>query len=224
MGFIQGVKLYEKIFFETSLVFSFIYYNFIQIIGIKFIEMESSEQFFPERSGMPKRTHKMTKAQLKLAYALSLRGCTMKDMAEVFEVSERTIEYWKKTRPEFLEAVNRGKDYAANKVSKSLFKRANGYTVIETKVVDGTNMKGEPYKYTSRVEKHIPGDVKAMIFWLVNKDRGNWTDTQKIEISDSSLGNVANINTDAMTEEQKRLIKEINIKRLANISGTTSKN
>ncbi len=51
------------------------------------------------------------------AYKLCLLGATDVELADFFEVSEDTIYRWKKVRPEFSEAVRRGKANADAEVA-----------------------------------------------------------------------------------------------------------
>ena len=62
-----------------------------------------------------------------LGYKLALLGATDKEMAMVFEVDPVTIGYWKRTKLEFKEALQRGKIEVDMKVAESLFKCAVGY-------------------------------------------------------------------------------------------------
>lgn len=127
------------------------------------------------------------------AWSLAIKGATTAEIAEAFGVSSRTIERWAIQHPTFKEHLYSAKEKANGTVEKSLYERANGYYVTETKTVTGLiDKNGMPLP--PRVEttkKYIAGDVGAMIFWLKNRDRDNWrdkpvADTVKIE-SESEL-------------------------------------
>lgn len=93
------------------------------------------------------------------ARRLCLVGFIDKELAEYFEVEESTINYWKKQYPEFLESIIAGKEIADAKVAEALYKRAIGYEAEE-----GDNIK----KY--------PPEVTAAKFWLINRQRGRWSE------------------------------------------------
>lgn len=90
------------------------------------------------------------------AAMLCLRGATDAELARQFDVSEVTINAWKKKHPDFLKSLKAGKEEADAKVAASLYRRAIG---------------------TDRV----PADVTACIFWLKNRRPAEWRDRQAIE-------------------------------------------
>lgn len=115
------------------------------------------------------------------AFRLCLLGATDDDLAKFFHVSVTTIDNWKVAHSDFLVSLKAGKEDADALVAKSLFKRAIGHTVPETKVF---NNQGEIL--THEVEKHIPADTTAAIFWLKNRQPAKWRDRveQKVVMSD----------------------------------------
>jgi hypothetical protein len=77
---------------------------------------------------------------------LCLLGATDKDLAIAFDVSEQTINSWKRKIPGFIESIKEGKEKADGKVAQSLYNRA------------------------------ISGDTIACIFWLKNRKSDQWRD------------------------------------------------
>ena len=103
---------------------------------------------------------------LDLAYKFALLGATDKQMANFFDVSEVTLNAWKKNYPEFVKSLKAGKLDADSKVVKSLFKRACGMTVMEEKALaDGTIVQ---------LMKELPPDATSCIFWLKNRQPDKW--------------------------------------------------
>jgi len=162
-----------------------------------------------------------TKRELVHAFRLSLMGGGSKELADFFGVQVYTIDYWKKTKPEFALAVRKGKEYASMKVGKSLYKICVGYTVVETKEMTGTNSKGDPISYTITTTRHIPPNIKAIIFFLTNKERALWTDTTKLELS-GSVDAIKKLDMSKLSPEEQALAKKIAILQISGLSGTSA--
>ncbi|CVF68423.1 terminase [Serratia ureilytica] len=121
------------------------------------------------------RPTKYQEAYAEQARKLCLLGYTDAELASFFEVSEATINNWKLEHPEFLESIKKGKAVADGEVASTLFNRAIGYTAKEKreeKTADG-------FKEVD-AEKHVPGDVTAMIFWLKNRQKDKWREKQDV--------------------------------------------
>jgi hypothetical protein len=98
-----------------------------------------------------------------------LLGATNPQLAEVFDVSPRTIDSWIASIPEFGKAVREGRAVANAQVARSLYERAIGFrhTVARTLL-----HRGEERTITNTVQ--YPPDTQACIFWLRNRCRENW--------------------------------------------------
>ena len=108
------------------------------------------------------------------AYKLCLLSATDKELADFFEVSEVTINAWKKEYPNFLKSLKAGKAKADAKVGEALFQRAVGYECPEDKVFcTGGEVTVVP------TIKHHPPDPTSMIFWLKNRQRDKWSDRKE---------------------------------------------
>lgn len=98
-------------------------------------------------------------------------GATDEDLADFFSVSIRTISNWKSEQPEFLQALKAGKDQADDRVERSLYQRAIGYTH------DATHFSSFQGKVTATAYRnHCAPDVVAQIFWLKNRRPDQWRD------------------------------------------------
>lgn len=111
----------------------------------------------------------------KMAYDLCLLGYTGKELADFLGVNESTIYEWKSTYPRFSKSIDKARDQADVKVTKSLYKRATGYK-LKTKY---KNKKGEEIE---RIDEIQP-DITAIKYWLNNRQRGRWSEKQEIEHS-----------------------------------------
>lgn len=151
------------------------------------------------------RKSEFQKAYSSMAYKLTMLGATDKDLADFFEVSEGTINAWKKKQIEFFKALKKGKLTADAEVAMKLYKRASGYKYDEVSYekiqldVDGKeNIKTELYK-KKVITKEVAPDVTAQIFWLKNRQKDKWKDRQHSSIdidldrlSDQDLEKIVN--------------------------------
>jgi hypothetical protein len=114
----------------------------------------------------------------KHAYKLALLGATDVQLANFFDVSHGTIDTWKKEHAEFLGAINKGKDEADANVSKSLYRRAMGYSHRAVKIFQHQGEIIEaPYI------EHYPPDTTACIFWLKNRQTAHWRDKTETDVN-----------------------------------------
>ncbi len=115
----------------------------------------------------------------KLAEAYAWGGATEEEIAQRLDVSVTTIANWKNQHPEFLDALTRGKQTPDDKVERSLYERATGYSFPSEKIMavsDGKD-KGSHIERVS-ITEHSPPDVTACIFWLKNRRKDKWRDRQ----------------------------------------------
>jgi len=112
----------------------------------------------------------------KIAYKLTLLGFTDNELAKFFEVEEKTINNWKKTYPEFLQSLKKGKEIADVKVVKGLYKRATGFEHEDLYI---TQYQGNIVK--EKIIKYFPPETLAAIFWLKNRQPEKWRDKQEIQ-------------------------------------------
>ncbi len=102
-------------------------------------------------------------------------GATDKDLADFFEVDERTINDWKEAHPEFLQSLKEAKSDLDAQVEQSLFRRAQGF--IKAKEIYN------PEGIKEWIQEEVPPDPTSMIFWLKNRQPKRWRDKQEHEHS-----------------------------------------
>ena len=90
---------------------------------------------------------------VKQVYKLCLLGATDKDIADFFEVSERTINTWKKAVPEFLQSIKKGKAIADAEVASRLFDR----TAVDTTACIFWLKNRQPAKWRDKQDHEITG-------------------------------------------------------------------
>ena len=127
-----------------------------------------------KKIGHPSKFESMKEILMKLAE----RGFTDVQMAEIIGVTDRTINNWKKKDPVFFQSLKDWKLIADEKVERSLYERATGYSCKEDKIF---NDSGTPLIVPTI--KNYPPDTTAAIFWLKNRKQKEWRDRQELEHS-----------------------------------------
>ena len=138
------------------------------------------------------------------AWSLSLKGATDEEMAEAFGISVRTLHRWKKQYPKLKEAIDQGKSVADAKVKRSLYERAIGYDAKDVKQVISTDKAtgrqgGEKTEVTT---KHIVPDTMAIMYWLNNRSKGEFSQRQEITLG----GAVKTSPMEKLTEDELRAL------------------
>ena len=136
------------------------------------------------------------------AHKLCLLGATDQELADFFEIDVRTVYDWKRTKPEFSQAIARGKIFADAQVAAKLYERACGYVVNATKLYrqnDGSVLQ-VPYQI-----EHPP-DTQAASLWLRNRQPHRWRDKHEVDVADAGESLL-----DGMTEDQ--LIERVLMRR-----------
>ncbi|WP_375790884.1 helix-turn-helix domain-containing protein [Bradyrhizobium sp. vgs-9] len=112
------------------------------------------------------------------AAKLCALGATDAELADFFKVTTVTIWRWQSAHVEFCNALKRGKEAADERVERSLYARATGYTHEAVKIFMPAGAKKPVY---AKYQEHVPPDVTAQIFWLKNRRREEWRDKQEHE-------------------------------------------
>lgn len=119
------------------------------------------------------------------ARGLAMRGATMEQIAEEFEIAMSTLYEWRDKHPEFREALNSSREKADMGVERSLYERAMGGRSKETKKVIRV-VDGQPVvERIEEVERELAPDTTACIFWLKNRNPKLWRDRQDIQVNES---------------------------------------
>jgi hypothetical protein len=129
---------------------------------------------------LQKRGRKSTfdKRFIEVAKRMAYLGATDEDLAIAFGVTIKCVIEWRAKHPQFGEALKIGKSEADDRVERSLYQRAVGYTYRSCKIFMPAGAKAPvivPY------DEHIPPDVTAGIFWSKNRRPDKWRDTWHLE-------------------------------------------
>lgn len=123
------------------------------------------------------------------AAKLCALGATDDEMADFFEVHRSTIYRWKLDHPDFCDAIKTAKEIADERVERSLYQKATGYSVREEQAVKIKVERDKEEVEVVEVEKHIPADTTAAIFWMKNRRSHSWRD--KFDHEHSATGDLA---------------------------------
>jgi hypothetical protein len=134
-----------------------------------------------------------------------LAGFTDIEVADLLGVSVRTINTWKIEHPEFAAALKAGKAEADERVERSLFAKATGYTFDSVKIFQD---KGKPVIVPYR--EHVAPDTTAAIFWLKNRRPDLWRDVSRQEHTGKDGGPIES--SSLTTAERKKRILELTAK------------
>lgn len=117
-------------------------------------------------------------------YHMTRVGGTLSDIADAFGVSQGHLKKWIDERAEMADAYSQGQEARNERVVSSLFSRAVGYSVETEKVF--CNPKGEVTRvpFTER----YPPDPGSCMFWLKNRQRGQWVDIARHEFTGEGGG------------------------------------
>ena len=105
-------------------------------------------------------------------------GATDKDLAEFFKVTTVTIWRWRSEHEEFCNALRVGKGFPDERVVRSLYQRAIGYSFDSEKIMQH-NGEAVRVPYT----EHVAPDPVACKMWLINRMPNEWRDKQEMNVT-----------------------------------------
>jgi hypothetical protein len=129
----------------------------------------------------------MTDEGLEIIAGWARRGLTDADISHNIGISVRTLIDWKRKYPAINACLKNSKDLADTIVENALFRKATGYKTKEVSYKADNDGNLVP---VSAVEKEVPPDTTAQIFWLKNRRPDLWRDRRKEAESDTQSGGV----------------------------------
>lgn len=182
---------------------------------------KSSAQKVPQKRGPKFKLNDKIVSAENLAM-LASKGCTTKDLSDIFGISINTFNAFLQKHPEILTSLKNDKEKCDNQVEASLYVQALGYEIKETKVF-----------YNSTLDKvvkediivHVKPNVVATIFWLKNRQPEKWRELQefagKFQTEHSGKIEVEEVTDDT----RERALRNMSIvQRFGNLSPVAGQN
>ena len=137
-------------------------------------------------------------------------GATDSDVADFFQVTEKTINRWKHDYPAFADAMRLAKEEADKRVEQSLYRRALGFEHDAVKIFMPAGATEPVYAHYRNI---VPPDTTACIFWLKNRKPTEWRDKTTQEFTGA--------NGNPLELVVRRVDQEVSPHQLANmVEGT----
>lgn len=105
-------------------------------------------------------------------------GATDMEVARGLGISLSTLWHWQSSQEDFFRAFLEGKDFCDDRVQRSFYQRAVGYSYPDLHI---SSYQGKPVVVPYL--KHIPGDVGAQSRWLKSRRKDQWADKTEINLS-----------------------------------------
>lgn len=126
--------------------------------------------------GKPGFPTKYDPKQLGNVTELARNGATDREIAAFLGVTEQTFYNWLHCHAELVIALKLGKEASDERVVRSLYRRATGYSFDSEKIYQH---QGEIIR--AETVEHVPPDTTAAIFWLKNRRPKEWREKMDIE-------------------------------------------
>lgn len=137
------------------------------------------EQEAPQQDGKPKKGRPLDykPEYAEQAQKLCRLGATDLELADFFDVDVRSIYRWAVRFDAFCQALKAGKEACDDRVERSLYNRAVGYSHDAVKIFMPAG--AEKPVYAAYVE-HVAPDVGAASLWLRNRRSDAWRDKREL--------------------------------------------
>ena len=148
---------------------------------------------------------------VKWGYRLALLGLTNREMAKALDVAEDTFDRWIKSKPDFSDAVWRGKVLADAKVAAAVYKSIIGYKVKKVKI---TPYRGEVVK--TPYEEEVGPNGEVGLKWLNIRQRDRWA------VRTESLNTHINIDKmvfSELSDDELKAIQKVTMTHLIPLTG-----
>lgn len=119
------------------------------------------------------------KDKLELIEGWKRDGLTDQQIANNLSVNIKTVMKWKREKPEFMEAIKKGKEVSDYELENALHKRATGYYYKEEAVTNAGDVV--------EVRKYEHANPTSLIFALKNRLPAKYRDKVEQEITQRNI-------------------------------------
>ena len=139
-------------------------------------------------------------------------GAKISDIVKGCGTNRTTFAEWRRRHPELDLALKEGRDSSNHDVECALLKKALGYERDEVETTTVTDGSGQVVTRTERKKtKHVEPDVRAIEFFLGNRERERWgKSTNDVNLTGGVLlvpDNSGNDWAQMVKEQQEKLAK-----------------
>lgn len=144
--------------------------------------------------------------------ALAVLGLSTKEMAEFWGVGQKTLRRWMLRNPDFRKEIDIAQARADTNVTRSLYKKALGYTYYERKyALDNDGKK----RLIEEKERQALPDLGAIIWWLKNRQPDKWREQIDTKLSSDER----EVNISFKLKDKKRKGIKAKVRSTKNLSG-----
>jgi hypothetical protein len=134
-----------------------------------------------ERARRPVAFHDFWEERIAQARELAAAGATDRDMAADFGIDIKTFYAWRAANPNFHAACKMGKEMPDARVEGVAFTLTQGFSYSEQQAIKVKTGEHTEAVEIVEVERFMPPDKTAVIFWL--KNRLGWRDSYEAKVS-----------------------------------------
>lgn len=154
--------------------------------------------FSEEKANRKKYEYWMSPDGMLLVKAWARNGLTDEALAEKLGVARSTLSAWKIKFPLFADLLSQTKEIVDVEVENSSLMAAKGYEYTEQQAFKvkhtiydpnngGKKLREDEEVVVVDLKRWQPADIKAIIWWLKNRDKENWKERQSLELNDNQI-------------------------------------
>jgi hypothetical protein len=151
------------------------------------------------------------------AFKYALLGATDRQVADLMDIDINTLNDWKRSHPEFANALKEGKIKADSEVADAMYRKAIGFWID---VVEPVVLKNGDIVEVSK-RKYYPPDGTVGMKWMALRQRDLWAEVTRIEATQTNI-NITKIDLTGFSKEELMLMRKMNLLELTQNAGASS--
>lgn len=147
---------------------------------------------------------------VEMARVLCEDGSTEKELASELGIGLSTLYEWRNRHPELAAVMRLGKEIATDRLERTAYEIACGYTTTVKETVKLRDERGNERLVESEREIRVPPNEQML--WKMMKSRrpDDWKDKTETKVS----GEVVHLTVDQVRERLKSVLVELRIKQV----------